>query len=58
VQETIQTHFEHYLQEQSPENFMRLREAVAASPGYASYSGNYKDGAYPLLEAEKFEEAI
>jgi hypothetical protein len=37
---------------------MRLREAVAASPGYASYSGNYKDGAYPLLEAEKFEEAI
>lgn len=58
MQESIQAHLERYLQEQSPESFLQLRDAVAASSSYAPYSDSYVETAHSLLKQEKFEEAI
>ncbi len=46
-----------YLEQPSRENYLRLREAVAASADYAPY-GAKPDKACPLFEEGKFEEAI
>jgi hypothetical protein len=55
--ESVQTHFERYLREQSLESFMRLRDAVIALPGYEPYS-NYKLEAHSLLEKTEFDKAV
>jgi hypothetical protein len=48
--------FERFLEEQSPESFLRLREALAASPGYAPYEHNLSD-VHPLLARGEFARA-
>ncbi len=57
MQGSIIIQLEHFFEKQSPENFINLREAVAASPDYAPYASNYMDKVYALLEQEQFEEA-
>ncbi len=45
-----------YLADQSPDNFMRLRDAVANSPGYQPYSDSIAS-VYELIDQENYEEA-
>jgi len=58
MSESTQVHLERYLQEQSLESFLRLRDAVIASPDYAPYTSNYRSTVGSLLEREKYQEAI
>jgi len=43
MQNSVSNLLEKYLDERSPESFMRLREAVAASPDYAPYADSPKN---------------
>ena len=58
MSESTQAHLERYLRERSLENFLALRDAVIASPGYAPYTGRYEGRAGSLLEDENYQEAI
>ena len=55
MHEAVSLQLEYYLQDQSPENFRRLRKAVASSPDYAPYAEHYRGQVYPLIEAGQFE---
>ena len=55
--ETILQAFETYLDSSTPPNFIRLRQAVAASLAYHPNDDNRRD-AEDLLEAEKWDEAL
>ena len=56
MNDSVRTHLKRYLVEQTTENFLRLRDAVANSPGYQPYADNMSvvDG---LLEQENYEAA-
>ncbi|MCP4109687.1 MAG: DUF4919 domain-containing protein [Desulfobacteraceae bacterium] len=56
MQDSVKTAFFNYTQNQSPENFLCFRDAVAASPDYSPYS-DYKETVYDLIENEKFKQA-
>jgi hypothetical protein len=49
MHESMRVLLEQCLREQSLESFLRLRDAVAASPGYAPYD-TYLPRAHSLLE--------
>jgi hypothetical protein len=56
MHQNVTAFLQKYLEEPSTENFLRLREAVAASPDYAPY-GVSPDNAGPLFDQNKFAEA-
>ena len=56
MQQNVTTALQKYLQQPSVENFVSLREAVAASPDYAPY-GVSPDNAGALFDQDKFAEA-
>jgi hypothetical protein len=51
--ETVSVYLERFLQEQTLETFMLLRDAVLASPDYDPYN-HYQSEAHALLEREEF----
>ena len=56
MQDAITNLLERYLEEGSSESFMRLREAVAASPDYAPY-GVSPENALSTIEESDYEKA-
>jgi len=58
MQQSIQDQLKRYIQERSPESYLKLREAIKASPEYVPYSGSYAEIARPMLEQGKYREVI
>lgn len=46
-----------YMKDQTLENFMALRQQVAATPNYSPYD-SYESKVYPLFQKEQYQEAV
>jgi hypothetical protein len=57
MDELVRTKFNDYLGDRTAEKFLELRDTMIASPDYDPYNV-YRDTAVPLLQQEKFQEAL